>query len=119
MFSPIYQGIFTILLNIFVIFLLRKKHYETIINVSAFILGIFALFNSILGIFLKENWGFYVLKSIFVYIFLLIFMMFFLEKSKKMLNIQGSGEGIMIFLAHIIYYPIILLIILIIRWLKN
>jgi hypothetical protein len=107
--SPLYQGAFIVLLTIIGLFIYRILGKPVAgWNTAALLLLLFCTLNAIAGIFVPAI-GFYLLKSIGM--FLLLFMLAFLFSSMiSGMGYQEYGDNAMIFVAPVMYYPIMLAI---------
>jgi hypothetical protein len=112
--SPLYQGILVIVLMIFILIffrILRKPIAGW--NASVLLLLLFCLINSITGIFIS-NIGVYILESIGIFVFLFA-SVFVLSSLLSGIKLAEYGESAMLFLAPIIYYPVLMVIMLLVR----
>jgi len=112
--SPFYQGILIIaLMLVFLIVFRILRKPITAWNAAVLLLLLFCLINTITGIFVL-NIGFYMLKSIGILV-VLFACVFILSPLLSGINLAEYGESAMLFLAPIIYYPVLIVIMLLVR----
>lgn len=112
--SPFYQGILIIALMLvfLIVFRILRKPIAAW-NTSVLLLLLFCLINTITGIFVL-NIGFYMLKSVGILVALFV-CVFVFSSILSGIKLAEYGESAMLFLVPIIYYPLLIVIMLLIR----
>ncbi len=95
--------------------LLFNKQSEDVIFAGAAAFFLFIILNPVLSILQDDYWR-YILKSVISYVILFLLLIILVQSFLKMFSIGAPDESMIIFLAHLIYYPIFLVGTGIIRW---
>lgn len=118
LFSPFIQGSAALTLTIFSLIIFRILHKPIAgWNSAALMLLLYCALNAIIGISVTGVW-IYLLKSIGILILLYI-LAFALSSAITGMSYGDYGENAMIFVAPVLYYPVFLAIMGIIRLVKR
>lgn len=113
--TPHYQAIFFIGLTVLLFVLKRQNQEENIWMLAGVIYVLFILVNALTLFWLANSWSYF-----FYSMLVSVAYLFLIEKICNafisMYKTEGSGEGSMIFLV-IIYHPIALLLVMLVKWL--
>ncbi len=111
---PYIQALLFILLTLLFVFIVRPKNADKTWSTAGLLFIVFMLVNSVLICTVSNSWSyfFYSLGCSVLYLGTIAIIIPFLT---KILKIEGSGESAMVFI-WIIYHPIVLLIVLSLKW---
>lgn len=112
--NPFWQATITAVLMILVLFFFRvisEKVWGW--NAAALALLFFCTVNAVAGVFVPGIW-IYLLKSVLLFIGL-VFLAFFLSPLITGLSYNDYGDNAMIFVAPFLYYPVLLVIMGVVR----